>query len=303
MTSSDPSSPSIAVIGAGGIGGCVAARLALAGRQVRLCARRPFDALVLEEGGERREAPVTVATDPAEAGRADWVMLATKAQDTQDAAPWLARLCDRATTLVVLQNGIDHEARVAPIANSANVLPAVVYIGAERVAPGHVVQHGGGTLVVPEGEAAGDLACLFQGSGIVVEGTADFLSVAWRKILGNIIGNPITALTLRRMEVFREPAIRELAVALVEEAMAVGRACGASFADGTVAGVVGALVAYNPQGGSSMLYDRLAGRRLEHEHLTGAVVRAADAHGIAVPLNRAVLALLSALDAAPAASG
>lgn len=47
---------------------------------------------------------------------------------------------------------------------------------------------------------------------------------------------------------------------------------------------------------SSMLYDRLAGQPLEHQHLTGEVVRRADAHGIPVPLNAAMLALLEALD-------
>ena len=45
-----------------------------------------------------------------------------------------------------------------------------------------------------------------------------------------------------------------------------------------------------------MLYDRLAGQPLEHQHLTGEVVRRANALGIPVPLNAALLALLEALD-------
>jgi 2-dehydropantoate 2-reductase len=48
-----------------------------------------------------------------------------------------------------------------------------------------------------------------------------------------------------------------------------------------------------------MLEDRLAGRPTEHEEITGAVVRAGDRHGVDVPLNRAILALLAA--ASPAA--
>ena len=40
-------------------------------------------------------------------------------------------------------------------------------------------------------------------------------------------------------------------------------------------------------------HDRLAERPLEYEALSGAVVRAADRHRIDVPLNRALLALLS----------
>jgi 2-dehydropantoate 2-reductase len=44
-----------------------------------------------------------------------------------------------------------------------------------------------------------------------------------------------------------------------------------------------------------MLEDRTAGRPTEHEAITGAVVRAADEHGVEVPLNRAVLTLLDAV--------
>ena len=52
---------------------------------------------------------------------------------------------------------------------------------------------------------------------------------------------------------------------------------------------------FGPEAGTSMLYDRLAGRPLEHEALTGALVEAADRHGIPVPVNRTLLALLSAV--------
>ena len=46
-----------------------------------------------------------------------------------------------------------------------------------------------------------------------------------------------------------------------------------------------------------MYFDRLAGRVLEVEALTGAIVAAADRRGVAVPLNRALLALLRAINA------
>jgi 2-dehydropantoate 2-reductase len=50
-----------------------------------------------------------------------------------------------------------------------------------------------------------------------------------------------------------------------------------------------------------MYFDRLAGRRLEVEALTGAIVGAGERHGIAMPLNRALLTLLRAInDAIPA---
>lgn len=295
MNASTPRSASLAVIGGGAIGGFVAARLVQAGHRVTLCVRSPIESLVLDSGGDRLVTHPRILTQPGEAQPMDWVFLATKAHDTPGAAPWLAKLCHAATTLVILQNGIDHAARVQPYAGPATILPSLVYIGAERVAPGHIVQHGGGKLIVPAGEAAGRLEALLEGSGIEVEQTSDFLTSAWTKILGNIAGNPLTALTMRRIGILREKAMRELALGLLEEAVAVGRACGARLPRNQARDILDGLASYNPEGGTSMLYDRMAGRALEHEHITGAVVRAASQHAIPVPLNRAILTLVTAL--------
>jgi len=45
-----------------------------------------------------------------------------------------------------------------------------------------------------------------------------------------------------------------------------------------------------------MLQDLRRGRRLEHDALNGAVVRAAAAAGVSVPVNRLLVALLARLD-------
>lgn len=93
-----------------------------------------------------------------------------------------------------------------------------------------------------------------------------------------------------------EPGIADLARGILLEALQVGRAEGASLADEDVEAVLEGTGQYGPETGSSMLYDRMAGRPLEHQYLTGEVVRRGDARGIPVPLNAAVLALLEAID-------
>jgi 2-dehydropantoate 2-reductase len=80
------------------------------------------------------------------------------------------------------------------------------------------------------------------------------------------------------------------------EAVEVGRAEGANLGGEDVAAVLDGTGRYGDRTGSSMLYDRLAGLPLEHQHLTGEVVRRGGTHGLPVPLNSAVLALLDALD-------
>jgi 2-dehydropantoate 2-reductase len=85
---------------------------------------------------------------------------------------------------------------------------------------------------------------------------------------------------------------------LAREAIAVGRAAGLPLVAEEAEALVEEACVAAPDMGTSMLYDRLAGRPLEVEELTGAVVRKGNALGVPVPLNVAVSALLGAIDEA-----
>jgi 2-dehydropantoate 2-reductase len=78
----------------------------------------------------------------------------------------------------------------------------------------------------------------------------------------------------------------------------VAQAAGARIADEEADRMTGPVARDRSTAGTSMLYDRLAGRPLEHDYITGAVIRAAEQHGIDVPLNRAIYALVNALSKA-----
>lgn len=286
----------IALIGAGSIGGYVAWQLVRAGRSVTLCVRVPFEQLVVIDDGGAHPVDAEVCSDPRRLAQAEWVLLATKAHQTQDAAAWLAAACGPSTrAVVVLQNGVDHAERVAPFVGATPILPAVVSIGAEVLAPGRIRHHAYSNLEVPDGELGRAFAALFAGSDLEVTTTADFGASLWRKLISNVTASPITALTGRRIEVMADPAVRALAVGLAAECIAVARAEGAAIPVEAAALLVEG-IAKNAAGwppfGSSMLYDRLAGRDTEHETLTGAVVRLGARHGIATPLNAAMLSLL-----------
>jgi 2-dehydropantoate 2-reductase len=282
----------VAVIGGGAVGGLFAAAAQDCGHDTVLCVRTPFPALEIGD----RTVPVRIAADPAQERPVDWVMLATKAQDTASAAPWLERLVGPGTIVAALQNGVDHQARIRPFAGAAEIMPALVYTAVERTGPGRIVHHSGSKVFVPDGRTGAAFAALLAVSGIEIAQEADFLTASWRKMLANSAANPITTLTLRRIGVMREPRIRELAHGLFRETLAVGRAAGARLTEADFDAMVERYDTLSPTSGSSMLYDRLAGRPLEYDALTGAVVRMAERHCIPAPLNRAMLALLEALD-------
>ncbi len=289
----------IAIVGGGGIGGYIAGALHRGGHRPTLCLRTPFDRLDIVENGETRRVDVPLATDPAAVGPVRWVLLTTKAQDVASAAPWIHALASTGTTVAVIQNGIDHVRRVAPhLPAGATALPTIIYCAVERTAPGRIVHHSNARMHVPATEEGTAFAALFAGSGFTIVREDDFVTAAWRKLLSNAVGNPITALALRRMTVFADASMRRFGSDLMAEVVAVARAEGAKITreDGERV-----LDGYGRMGlaGTSMLYDRLAGRPLEHAHLTGSVVDAADRHGIPVPLNRAVLALLEGASGRP----
>ncbi|MDI6102077.1 2-dehydropantoate 2-reductase [Actinoplanes sp. NEAU-A12] len=313
----------VAVIGAGAVGTVVAAAAVDAGHDVVVCARRRIDRLVVERADSVREIDVPVLVDPTEATEVDWVLLATKAQDAAGAAAWFGPLIGPNTTLVVLQNGVDHAERIEPLApRGTRVLPALVYVAAESLGSGHVLHRMGARITVPGAPGTADaaatrstfaeaaprvtgranpaatdpaerFAALLDGSWLHVERVADFPTAAWRKLLTNVGANPVTSLTMKRMSVIQhEPAVRELTRALLDEAIAVGRAAGARLSEADVEHTLEIYDGFAADDGTSMLYDREAGRATEHELITGAVVRLGEQHGVPVPLNRAILALM-----------
>ncbi len=293
----------VAVIGSGAIGSVFGTVLHESEHHVVLCVRRATASghRRVDRRGDVREVTLPVLDDPAEVtGPVDWVLLATKAYDVPGAADWLRALVGPGTTVVVLQNGVDHGARLRPwLPSSARILPALMYLAVEVAAPGHIDWSFGDLVTVPAGPDADRFAALAAGTPLRVVPTTDFAAAAWRKLLLNVALNPTTTLTDQRLTVLGDPSVRSLVRTMLTEVLATAWAVGVSLPSSPVQDTIDFADGLPPGDGSSMFYDRLAGRPTEHELIVGAVVRAADEHGVAVPVCRTVLALLRGLNFAP----
>lgn len=289
--------PSVGVIGLGSIGGVITGLLCALNRyDVVACVRRPVDRLTVEQSDGAIEVTVPALTDPTQAGPCDWVLLCTKTHDTPSIAPWLQRLCGPHTRVAVLQNGIGHAEKLAPLVGEATIVPAIVYYNGERLAPDRVRFRRAGVhdFAVSDDRDGRAFAELLEGTSMRVLRSPDFNTLAWRKLLINAVANPITALTLRRQAVFRREDVKTLCLAILEEATAVGRADGARLAADEPEKILATLLTYPADAGTSMYFDRLAERPLEVEALTGAIVAAGGRHRVATPLNQMLLTLLRA---------
>jgi len=290
----NPERKAVAVIGLGSIGGITAGLLAALDRyDILACVRRPIERLIVERADGTIDVAIPCLTDPAQAKPVDWVLVCTKTQDTPSSAPWLQRLCGPNTRVAALQNGITHAERLAPFVGQATVVPTIVYYNGERLAPDRVRYRRAGDydFAIADDADGRAFAALLEGTAMRILQSPDFKTLGWRKLLLNIVANPITALTLQRQAVFRRDDVKALCLAILEEAVAVGRADGAELAADEAERLMATLLTYPPDAGTSMYFDRLAGRPLEIDALTGAVVAAGERHGMPTPLNCMLLTL------------
>jgi 2-dehydropantoate 2-reductase len=291
---------SAAVVGVGAVGSVFAAALQETGRVATvLCVRETRDRAVQGLDGRVTSLTAPMVTSPAEAGGpVEWVLLAVKAHQTAGANGWLRALAGPRTTVLVLQNGVDHRERVAPVAGPATVLPAVLWCpagptGPGPAGPGLVRQRGPARMAVPAGHDGQRAIALLAGSRVQADVTPDFVTEAWRKLTLNAVA-ALMALSGQTAGIFRDDSVARLAEQLAGECVAVGRAEGAHLDDALAAEVVGQLASGPAESGSSILTDRLAGRPLEWEARNGVVQRLGARHGIPTPVSDVIVPLLAA---------
>jgi 2-dehydropantoate 2-reductase len=285
----------VAVVGVGAIGGALAGLLETAGQhEITLCTRRPMEALTVHtpEGDVRVKA--RNFTDPALAEPMDWVIVATKTYDAEGAARWLPALCAKGARVVVTQNGVEHRERFAPWVSADRLLPVVIDCPTERPGDGSVLVRGATLMKVEDGQPGREFAELFRGSTAKVLLVDDFTTAAWWKLCINSVG-ALCAITRQPDRVLWGEAMSRVALEMVDECVAVGRAEGARLDDDMGQQVMALYRKHPADSVNSLLADRMAGRPMEIDARNGAIVRKGEKHGIPTPMNRMAVALLQAV--------
>ncbi|WP_028603657.1 oxidoreductase [Ottowia thiooxydans] len=290
---------SVAVVGPGAIGTTVAAALHEVGRTPSLCGRTPRERLTLRDGDQLITVPGPVRTDPAQIdGPVDLVFLAVKATQIEAAAEWLAALSAPETVVCVLQNGIEQLEMVTPHCPRGRIVPAVVWFPAQTQSDGSVLLRGDARLSLPDTSASRVVAEALQGTRCSVDLTANFSSLAWRKLLQNAVAG-LMVLTHRRSGMFGRPDIARLTLAYLRECLSVARAEGAELGYEVPQEILDKFQASPADMGTSILTDREAGRALEWDIRNGVVSRRGRAHGIPTPISDILVPLLAAASDGP----
>jgi 2-dehydropantoate 2-reductase len=299
----------VCVVGAGTIGSLFAGHLAQVVEVSVLTRRREHaEALAAHglrvSGRSRLEASVHATDDPAELPDFDLGIIACKGTDLDAAASALAGRFQSAL-LMTVQNGLGAEAVVRghgewPLISAITFMSGTRYTDTEVEYVLDTPTWLGPYEATPL-ERVEEVAALIVSAGLQAEAFADLRPAQWSKLIFNATVNGASALTgLPHDSHFARTdspfELGHLVRALMDEGKAVVAAAGIPLHDdpwemNVLATQRGS--AHRP----SMLEDVRAGRPTELESINGALLREAERLGVAVPLQSALYALVSGLEA------
>ena len=300
-----------AVIGAGPVGGVVAAFLARGGYEVTLCDVVPsllgpaLDPGITIEGVDNlqaRVARVTTSVDDLLADPPDVIIVTVKATALPLIASALETFAAEGRYVVSWQNGIDTELVLAEQLGSRSVMRAVVNYGCVPLGPAHVRiafhhrPHFLQELDPASRDAAVGICNVLTACGLDTRHTDRITDMVWRKSVMNSCMNAICAVTGKTMvEIIIDPILFNLVDALIKEGVAVARAN--EFALGS--DFYPYCVNYIKNAGNhkpSMLQDIEAGRRTEVDYINGKIVEYGAQAGMPTPYNTMIRGLVKALE-------
>src|SRR6202140_897631 len=229
--------PSIAVVGAGAVGGYFGGLLARAGAQVTMIGRPAFvdavnkNGLFLDTLQFQERVHVQASAELSAAPGAEMILFCVKTPDNAPTASQLGPLLTSPAVVVSLQNGVDNVEQIRAAAN-LEVLPAVVYVAASVPEPGKIKHVGRGDLALgPKSEKTERLAAIFTRAGIPCRISDNIAGELWTKLLWNCALNAISALgRVKYGEIAASSDARRVVQSLVEEVFAVAAAAGIHLA-------------------------------------------------------------------------
>jgi len=323
-----PPTMRIAVLGVGGIGGLLAARLAETAADIILLARGEtaaalaIDGLHLEQSdsvrshhhADRFEIIDTsgVPGTRQAAVPVDIAFICGKSADTASLAGYASELLNGSGFALSLQNGLGHADLLARHLGAQRVLDGSTLHGATRLGPNQVRWAGVGRIDLgwhtpPDGEgrpadpADMDARCerlvqLLDEAGLRPVWQSDMRSVIWQKLLLNIAINPLAAICgVENGAILTSTDLLEQARSTLAEGVLVARAEGVVVDEQRMVERLEEVLAATADNRCSMLQDVMAGRPTEIDALCGEVARRGEALGIPTPRNAQLLALVEGI--------
>ena len=301
----------IAILGAGAMGSLFGGLLAETGEQVTLLDINDAHLSAIAAHGLRLETDTgdrhvrnLQALRPSQATQVpDLLIVFTKSMHTRAALASVRQLIGPSTYVLTLQNGLGNVEALASVVPQERILVGVTTWPADLAGAGHVRSHGAGVIRMMTADGVDRpmlerVVSVLSDAGLRCQADANVWGAVWEKVAFNAALNPLCTVLNRPVDalgvVEDGPA---LALTIVEEVLAVARASGISVDAIKVSDDVRHAIVAHRGHKPSMLQDVLAGRPTEIESINGAVVVAAQRHGVRVPHTETLMQLVRLVQA------
>jgi 2-dehydropantoate 2-reductase len=304
--------PKVLVFGAGAVGSTIGGMLAQAGHNVTLVGRNPHMMRIGASGlrisglwGEHHVTTLKTATTlPAETP--DWILLTTKAYDTEEAGRVLARAFPRDVPILHLQNGIGNAERLATVLGWPRVLSGMIIIGFQITMAGQTrVTVSADKIKIGRKDGAMDpilqnMAAAFNAAHMPAEAVPDIQKHLWGKVLYNASLNALGGILGVKYGDLLDPHPWTLIERIIQEAFQALNAEGQALAWRTPPDYLGHLrnsqIPATFEHKPSMQADLQHGRRTEIDFINGALIDLGRRHGVPMPVNETLVAMVHALE-------
>ena len=180
---------------------------------------------------------------------------------------------------------------------SGRIFEGITSNGVKLAREGKIELKGRGPTLLDQGlpgELERFIRARFEARGFPIDFVPDFKRQQWNKLFINSVINPIAALARQQNKIIISPVLQSTVKRVVEEGVAVARAEGLSFDPDAVLELVLSVAERTGENSCSMLQDVLNDKTTEIDSINGYIVRMAEKHSIAVPVNVALYGLIKA---------
>jgi 2-dehydropantoate 2-reductase len=290
----------IAILGIGGVGGYIGAKLAAASlphiRIVFIARGQTLDVLkknglkLIADEGEIVARPDLASDDPSEIGPIDLLVCSVKGYDLKESLLTYKGCFTPTTVILPLLNGIDISGKIQTIVPGLVIYEGLIYIVARQVEKGVVKQTGTlkeiifGSKTAPAQDMQ-KVAGIFGEAGLTATVSPTIDLEIWRKFLFISVMATLTSYYHSPIgEIRREPVKAINIQSLMKELQAVAVANGIPITDQLVTVVLERIAGLPADTTTSMYADFQKGGKTEVEELTGDVVRLGQRLGVSTPV-------------------
>jgi len=300
-----------AVIGAGNMGSIYGANLARIGEKVVMIDVWEEHIVRMQKGGLQMDglhgeftAPVTAASNAAQAPKCDIAIICVNSYSTRDAAITARQLLKDSGLVLTLQNGLGHLEILIEVLEQRRVMGGLTFHSADLQGPGRVTHTNEGPTYLGELDNTKSarletLRDIFDRAGMMPVVVEDILATIWSKFVHNCAINAVCAMTGLRPGHIREvPAVDEFQTHIIRETLALANAKGIVLPDPDPAATIKAYCATKFHR-VSMVQHLDRGRPTEIDSLNGYVARESEKLGLDAPYNHALAMLVKGREHKP----